>query len=84
MACFCTSVQQFHEHTFHPVLVPGVQEGHLLRLIGCNASEIETIKAQLRVLHQTPEVVSIKRREFVAKNGDHVFEALVVLARPEH
>jgi hypothetical protein len=82
MACFCKSYFQFYFHTFHPDLIPGIQQGHLLRLVNSSAGYLETVKSQLRVLEHKPQVVYMNRREF-DDNGNHIYEVLVVLAQPE-
>ncbi len=84
MACFCVSFLQFYIHTFNPVLLPGVQQAHLLRLVNSNPPFLESVKHQLRILNDKPQVVYMNRQEFDDEDGDHIFEALVVLAQPEH
>jgi hypothetical protein len=84
MACFCISFLQFYIHTFTPVLIPGVQQAHLLRLVNSNPPFLESVKHQLRILNDKPQVVYMNRNEFDDEDGDHIFEALVVLAQPEH
>ncbi len=82
MACFCSSFFQFYVHTFHPELVPGVQQGHLLRLVNSDPDYLQTVKMHLRRLEGQAQVVYINRREF-DENGNHIYEALVVLGQPE-
>jgi hypothetical protein len=84
MACFCVSFLQFYMHTFDPELVPGVQQGHVLRLVNSNPPFLESVKHELTKLVDKPHVVYMNRQEFDDEEGDHIFEALVVMAQPEH
>jgi hypothetical protein len=53
--------------------------------VNSNPPFLESVKHQLRILNDKPQVVYMNRQEFDDdEDGDHIFEALVVLAQPEH
>jgi hypothetical protein len=52
--------------------------------VNSNPPFLESVKHQLRILNDKPQAVYMNRREFDDEDGDHIFEALVVLAQPEH
>jgi hypothetical protein len=52
--------------------------------VNSNPPFLESVKHQLRILNDKPQVVYMNRNEFDDEDGDHIFEALVVLAQPEH
>ena len=81
MACLCLGFFEFYMHTFHPVLVPDIQQGHLLILANASATYLQTVRTQLRMIEAQPHVVFMNIREF-HYNQDHIFEVLVVLALP--
>jgi hypothetical protein len=80
MACFCGSFEQFYLHTTFTELVPGIQQGHLLRLVNKSPSYLQYIWTQLRTLRELPQFVFMNCNEFDDDNGDHILEVLAVLA----
>ena len=82
MACFCRSWIQFYRHTFHPQLVAGVDQAHLLICVNKHPNYIRTIRSEVRNLDNRHYVYYINQREFLNEDGQNVYEVLVVLRSP--
>jgi hypothetical protein len=52
--------------------------------VNSNPPFLESVKHELTKLVDKPHVVYMNRQEFDDEEGDHIFEALVVMAQPEH
>ena len=77
MTCFCSSALQFYMHTFHPHLIEGVFQEHILVLT--DDSYVQSIKKQLLQLNN-PDVIFINREEH-SFPGNYYFRVTVRLGR---
>jgi len=82
MACLCRSWLSFYMHTFHPHLIAGVDQAHLLIVVNNNQDHIRALRREVQRLDTNPNVHYINQREFLNDEGNNVYEVLVVLRLP--